>query len=353
MKVFVSWSGERSRELAQALHGWLPLVLHYVKPWLSDADVSAGDRWATVVAKELETSNFGIICVTPENLNSPWLLFEAGALAKAMQGSKVIPLLFNLEFSDISGPLAQFQAKKCDRDGIYEVVTSINKSSDTGVPDDRKNQLFSALWPELGHQFDSIPSEAPTAKHTRPHHEILEELVSSVRGLDARFREVEGTVSEQGPRSRRRWRHFHPMMLEEMMHMGPEEGNDPVSLLMLAGILRDDFPWLAEILTEAYRDIREGDLKSSQRAIERLRRLVKGLGRRELIYELAGPSEEAHMLAMEMPRMLDHLLHRLESRRTSVADSEERGSTGTGEEPKGEPQPSSPRRGRRAAYKPH
>jgi len=109
------------RLLAQALHGWLPLVLHYVKPWLSDADVSAGDRWATVVAKELETSNFGIICVTPENLNSPWVLFEAGALAKTMQGSKVIPLLFNLEFSDISGPLAQFQAKKFDREGLAEV----------------------------------------------------------------------------------------------------------------------------------------------------------------------------------------------------------------------------------------
>jgi hypothetical protein len=77
--------------LAQALHGWLPLVLHYVKPWLSDADVSAGDRWATVVAKELEISNFGVICVTPENINSPWVLFEAGALAKGMQGAKVIP----------------------------------------------------------------------------------------------------------------------------------------------------------------------------------------------------------------------------------------------------------------------
>lgn len=70
MKVFISWSGERSQLLAQALHGWLPLVLHYVQPWLSEADVSAGDRWAQAVAKELETSNFGIICVTPENLGS-------------------------------------------------------------------------------------------------------------------------------------------------------------------------------------------------------------------------------------------------------------------------------------------
>jgi hypothetical protein len=64
-----------------------------------------------------ETSNSGVICVTPENLNSPWVLFEAGALAKAMQGAKVIPLLFDLEFSDISGPLAQFQAKNATETG--------------------------------------------------------------------------------------------------------------------------------------------------------------------------------------------------------------------------------------------
>jgi hypothetical protein len=335
MKVFVSWSGERSRILAQALHGWLPLVLHYVKPWLSDADVSAGDRWATVVAKELETSNFGVICVTPENINSPWVLFEAGALAKAMQGAKVIPLLFNLEFSDISGPLAQFQAKKCDRDGLAEVVTSINKSTDSAVPDDRKNQLFSALWPELEKQLEAIPHEAPTAKHMRPQHEILEELVSGVRGLDVRFREVEGTVSEHGPRSRRRFRHFHPMMMEEMAHMISEEGDDPISLLMFAGVLRDDFPWIAEVMAEAYREIRDGDVKSAQKAIERLRRFLKSIGRREFMMEFAGPSKEAHMMAMEMPRMLDHFMHRFEMRRISSPGNNEADSAGAAEPPKG------------------
>jgi hypothetical protein len=144
-----------------------------------------------------------------------------------MQGSKVIPLLFNLEFSDISGPLAQFQAKKFDRDGLSEVVGSINKSCEAAVPDDRKNQLFAALWPELEKQIHGIPAEAPTAKHMRPHHEILEELVSGVRGLDSRFREVEGTVMEAGPRFRRgRLRHFHPMMMDEMAHMVSEEGDD-------------------------------------------------------------------------------------------------------------------------------
>ena len=326
MKLFISWSGERSQALALALREWLPLVLHYVEPWLSEADVSAGDRWAQAVAKELEASNFGVICVTPENVSSPWVLFEAGALAKSMQGAKVIPLLFNLEFSDITGPLAQFQAKKVERGGLGEVIQAINHATDQAIPDDRMKQLFAALWPEFENRLASIPKEAPTEKHMRPHHEILEELVASVRGLDSRFRDLEGSVSEQAPRSRRRRLRFHPMMFEEMAHMVSDDSEDPISLLMFGGLLRDDFPWLYEIFVEAYRDVRDGDSKAAQRAIERLRRVVKHIGRGPFMEEYGGSSKEAHMMMMELPMMLDRLLHRYENRRLKGAaedDSEE------------------------------
>lgn len=318
MKVFISWSGERSHLLAQALHSWLPLVLHYVQPFLSEADVAAGDRWAQAIAKELETSNFGVICVTPENLSSPWVLFEAGALAKSMQGTKVIPLLFNLEFSDISGPLAQFQAKKFERSGLAEVIHSINQSAPEPIPEDRAKQLFNALWPELEKQLDNIPEEAPTEKHTRPAHEILEELVTGVRGLDTRFRDFENVVTHEGPRSRRRrLRHFHPGMFEEIAEMISEEGNDPVSLLLVAGLFREDFPWLYEILVHAYREVRDGDAKAGQKAIERLRRVTRAMGHHPFMDEIMMGShgdKETHMLMRELPMMLDHFLHRFERR---------------------------------------
>jgi hypothetical protein len=142
MKIFISWSGERSKSLAQAFREWLPLVLHYVEPWLSEADIDAGERWAQSVAKELATSNFGIICVTSENIISPWVLFEAGALTKSLETSRVIPLLLDLELSDISGPLAQFQAKKLSRAGISEVIQSIQKASEHPIPETRAKQLF-------------------------------------------------------------------------------------------------------------------------------------------------------------------------------------------------------------------
>ena len=107
----------------------MPLVLHYIQPWLSQSDIKAGERWNVEIAKELENCNFGIICITKENLNAPWILFESGALAKSMQDGRVIPLLLDLELKDLSGPLAQFQAKKCDQVGIKELMIDLNKKA--------------------------------------------------------------------------------------------------------------------------------------------------------------------------------------------------------------------------------
>jgi hypothetical protein len=186
MKIFISWSDTRSQSLAQALRDWLPLVLHYVEPWLSETDLAAGERWVHGLAKELEASNFGIICVTRENIFSPWILFEAGSLAKSLADGRVIPLLLGVEFSDIiGGPLAQFQAKKVERAGLKEVVQSINRSAAQPVPDNRMNQLFDALWPKLEEEIAKIPEAEVGSRPSRRQEEILEELVTSVRALQA------------------------------------------------------------------------------------------------------------------------------------------------------------------------
>src|ERR1700731_3125213 len=102
MKIFLSWSGARSKFLAEALRGWLPRVIQSVKPWMSDKDISAGSRWLSEVASELSESKLGIICVTPENQNNPWLLFEAGALSKTLEQTHVCPFLFELTPSQLT-----------------------------------------------------------------------------------------------------------------------------------------------------------------------------------------------------------------------------------------------------------
>ena len=302
MKVFMSWSGERSRLLANALHDWMPLVLHYVEAWLSQADIEAGQRWADQVAKELEASNFGILCITKENVASPWVLFEAGALAKSMQGSRVIPLLLDLEFSDITGPLAQFQAKKVDRTGVFEVVHSLNQLAPSPVPDDRVRQLFDALWPELEKKVSAIPQSTEPAKHARPQAEVMEELVASVRTLDGRFREL----GEDGPRAyRSRYRRFHPMMLRDMRKMMGIKPGDPIFLLLVASLFRDEMPWVYELGMEAYRTAKDATPEVAVAAIRRFQRMVDAMR-----HSPFGPDEmesESRMMVHMMVRELDHL----------------------------------------------
>ena len=96
MKIFVSWSGERSHGVAEALRNWLPHVIQGLQPWLSSNDIDKGARWATDIASHLEESRVGIICLTPENIDSAWILFEAGALSKTVNQTFVCPYLVDL-----------------------------------------------------------------------------------------------------------------------------------------------------------------------------------------------------------------------------------------------------------------
>ena len=92
MKVFMSWSGSLSRRAAEILRDWLPNVLQAIEPWMSTDDIEKGTRWSLDVATELSKAKVGILCVTSDNLDSPWLYFEAGALSRAMDKTFVCPI---------------------------------------------------------------------------------------------------------------------------------------------------------------------------------------------------------------------------------------------------------------------
>jgi hypothetical protein len=64
VKVFISWSGTKSRDVALALREWLPLVMNSVEPFVSAKDIYAGTRWQLEISAQLEATNFGIVCVT-------------------------------------------------------------------------------------------------------------------------------------------------------------------------------------------------------------------------------------------------------------------------------------------------
>ncbi len=276
MKVFISWSGERSQIFANALYEWLPMVLQSVAPWLSHADISAGERWADTVAKELESSDFGITCITHENISSPWIHFEAGALAKRMQEGRVIPLLLDIEFKDLSGPLTQFQAKKAERGGLLDVVQAINQLSDVKVTDTLLPKQFEALWPRLEKAMSEIPKKQLPARPHRPQQEVLEELVSSIRGIDVRFRE---TIDENFAFIRRKSRFRYPEAAIDFAHMVTREikelAESPLALLILSSMVKDEIPWLYELTVDFYHSMTSGPVSRAKRSFSLLREVLK------------------------------------------------------------------------------
>src|SRR5690606_36300357 len=108
MRVFLRWSGDRSKQVAELLDTWLKCTIKSLQPWISTRGIGSGELWFPAINKELAETSIGIVCLTKENLNAPWILFEAGALAKGLTSNRVITLLIDLEVADIRDPLAQF-----------------------------------------------------------------------------------------------------------------------------------------------------------------------------------------------------------------------------------------------------
>lgn len=182
MKVFLSWSGARSRAIAEALREWIPNVIQAVEPWMSAEDVDKGLRWSSEIAAQLEGTRFGIICLTPDNLESPWILFEAGALSKTIDKAFVCPFLFGLDLSDVRGPLTQFQATKAEKDDTKRLITTINKAlGDQCLAAQKIETAFEHWWSDLERALGRVKHIGGDAKTERSDRELLEEVLEMGR----------------------------------------------------------------------------------------------------------------------------------------------------------------------------
>lgn len=182
MKVFLSWSGERSRKLAEVLREWLPNVLQAVEPWMSAEDVDKGARWSSDIAAELAETKVGILCLTPENLEAPWLLFEAGALSKTLEKPFVSPYLLGLKPTEMKGPLVQFQATVADHDDTRRLLSTLNKAlGENALADKQLEKIFKVWWPELEGQLAGLLSTEASRGPIRSDRELLEEILQLAR----------------------------------------------------------------------------------------------------------------------------------------------------------------------------
>ena len=184
MKVFISWSGGLSLEIAKAFHKWLPAVLQSVRPYFTPEDIRKGTKWSSEIEHHLNDSKVGIFCVTRSNLLSQWMMFEAGAISNHIEKSNVCPILFDMKVTDLTGPFTQFQASLFEKSEIFKLIKTINNAcSDSELNDEVLADVFDKWWPDLDEVVQKILKNHIVDNDSvlRSDRELIEEILELTR----------------------------------------------------------------------------------------------------------------------------------------------------------------------------
>lgn len=186
--IFISWSKPRAQALGNAIKGFITDVIQTARPWMSDEDIEKGVRWNNEIVKQLDRLKVGIICLTPENLESRWINFESGSLARTLgEKSCVCPYLLDLGHTDVGLPLSQFNVTVADEADTFKLVRTLNEVLNANIESDRLRRTFEKFWPALATDIERI-RHLPEAKHPpkREDRDILGEILNRMQAMEQR-----------------------------------------------------------------------------------------------------------------------------------------------------------------------
>ena len=319
MKVFISWSGNKSHHVALVFRDWLPSVIQSIKPYVSSEDIDKGARWSTDIATELENSTFGILCVTKDNINAPWLSFEAGALSKTMDKSFVSPFLFDIKRSEVDGPILQFQSTIFQKEDIHKLLKSLNKAcGEASIPEAMLKKAFEVWYPTLEEELNKIKGiqdeteVTDSPKDLSPaYSEILEEILDLSRNNQKLLRttdpklyesleqlkllaqeQIERTERNSELELKRTARRFQPMFLEELIHVSNRGRKNPFGFLIILSQLKRDFPWIYDSGKELLAILKSRSNKDTKvEAIENFQEMIDFTFQHPLMRDMLGKKD--------------------------------------------------------------
>lgn len=146
--VFFSWSGERSKKVAEEFQDLFKGVFDpVIDCFLSTRDIAPGTRSVQILFEKLEKCNYGICFIDSENVRAPWIQFEAGALSKMVADSQVMVLLLDNNTESLQGtPLFEFQHKLFNKEHIQSIFEEIIKLFDQVSSRDSFLKRFENGW---------------------------------------------------------------------------------------------------------------------------------------------------------------------------------------------------------------
>jgi hypothetical protein len=319
--IFISHD-TRDAQLAEAFSKLLSSVSAGVLKSFRSSDqkgsqgIEYGVEWYPELMKKLDAASDVVCLLTERSLDRPWILYEAG-VAKGKLGTPVSGVALGIPLTRAnSGPFAQFQNLEDTVESITKLVAQLVRRIPGADPDtdavkmqvETFKKTVDPVLKKLGGKAAS-DTESKDVVGGEAVARLFEEVKVMFQDLPSRIeRRLD---SPQDNRRRRRLRHLHPMMFEEIMHMGGPEASPGFNLLFLAGLLRDDAPWFYEPIMELYRAIEARDQARVQTVLAGLRRM-RSLAERGPFMEMFAPDDpDGHRLIFEMPMIIEHMCSRM------------------------------------------
>lgn len=169
--VFISFSKPFTGEVASVIEDTLNTLYTegQVEAFLSSTAISAGD-FQPQIDKAMRKAKFALSILSPENQhNSPWLMYEAGALALSARqnGGELLPYLFCRHISDVEAPIARLQVKQyqrfnsVNREQFIDIFIEINKylAKKNKMRNTDIESFISKRWAEIDEKLSDIATK--------------------------------------------------------------------------------------------------------------------------------------------------------------------------------------------------
>ena len=162
MDVFISWSGDESKQVALSLKSSVEEFFsdNEIQVFVSESDIGAGKRWFQVIGSELRACKIGILCLTSLNVDAPWLCFEAGALAMSTDEKSTIPLLLKPARITEKSPFSSLNYVQWSFDGYCKVLKAIADACGVKKSLKRIKRLSKGLYEDVDRVVEEVTSRA-------------------------------------------------------------------------------------------------------------------------------------------------------------------------------------------------
>lgn len=309
--VFISHDA-RDAELAEAFSKLLSSVSAGVLKSFRSSDkkgnqgIAYGVEWYPEIMKKLNDASDVVALLTKHSVDRPWILYEAG-VAKGKLDTPLLGIALGIPLNKANnGPFAQFQNSSDDIDSLTKLVVQLVKRIPNAEPDNdvikmqveafkKSTNTILAKEPELVHSDGELLEDASVAK-------LFEEIKIMFRDLPSR---IDNNIRYD---YRERKRRIHPMMIENLCHIG---NNPVVGLTIVLGLFKEtSFPWFYDLGMDLLNILKSKNTKAEkERGFNEFAEIVEMISRDPAMREFGIFSKEDYIMIREMSRIVLKNMH--------------------------------------------